>query len=181
MGKVGNTALLNRNLMRKSSTVMNLQQSGRYRSLKGLYKPTHPEKYKGTKAPFFKSKIELMMMRYLDGNVNVLSWTYEPFAIKYKDEAQPIRTPSGGVTYRVRSYYIDFVCVVRMGNTTRKFWIETKATSDVNVGHNSRARDIEKRDFITNMSKWKAASQIAKNQGHTFIVVTEETLKKLVF
>jgi len=166
--------------MRKSTTVINLQQSGRYRSLKGLYKPSNPSKYRGTKAPFFKSKIELQMMRYLDGNVNVLSWTYEPFSIKYRDEARPIRLPGGGVTYKLRSYFIDFVCEVKIGNGTRRFWIETKSTSDVNVGKNARAREIEKRDFITNMSKWKAAAQIAKNQGYTFIVVTEETLKRLV-
>ena len=167
--------------MRNSSTLINLQQSGRYKSLKGLYKPSNPEKYKGTKPPFFKSKIELQMMRYLDSNINVKSWTYEPFSIKYHDEARPMRTPGGGVTYKLRSYFLDFVCDVKMGDTTKRFWIETKSTSDVNVGSNARARDIEKLDFITNMSKWKAASKAAKSQGCTFIVVTEESLRQLVF
>ena len=146
-----------------------------------MYKPTHPEKYKGTKAPFFKSKIELQMMRYLDGNINLVQWTYEPFSIKYRDEARPEKLPGGGITYKMRSYFLDFVCDVKMGDKVRRFWIETKSTADVNAGSNARARTIEKLDFLTNMSKWKAASQLAKSQGHTFIVVTEETLRRLVF
>ncbi len=56
------------------------------RTLKGKYKPIHPEKYKGDPRMIeYRSSWELNFMKWLDGNPNVIKWMSEEKAIWYYD------------------------------------------------------------------------------------------------
>jgi hypothetical protein len=99
----------------------NINQAGhnsKYNNTVGTYHIRNKEKYMGQYDPIYKSKLEAKMMFYLDHNPGVVKWNYEAFPIKYIDES------SGG---KMRNYYIDFVAIVKSGNSLQTVWIEVKS------------------------------------------------------
>jgi hypothetical protein len=83
---------------------------GKYSNAKtGKFFMQHPEKFCGSEVPAFKSSLELSFMRYADSNPAIVQWGYETAApIKYLDRSS---NPP-----KVRRYYVDFVCRVRVGS-----------------------------------------------------------------
>lgn len=140
--------------------------NGKYNSKVGHYIPLHPEKYKGSAGLMYKSDLERLMMLYLDKNPNVVSWTYEPFSIKYNDAS------SGG---KQRKYYIDFAAVIKSGNFLKTVWIEVKSKRETHEPKNkNNIREMQ--TWVKNQSKWAAAIKSAKERGHEFMVITEDQL-----
>ncbi len=144
----------------------------RYRHAKsGIFKPSHPEKYKGFGQIIFKSLLEAKMMFYLDNDPRCVSWWAEPFSIRYLDKS----------TNKWRNYFIDFVVEMYDGNTKKKYWIETKTTNETQRPTGSRNTQTlleNTKTYVKNLSKWAAAQRVAKQHGAQFLVITEEFFKK---
>jgi hypothetical protein len=141
----------------------------KYKSMAGRYKLNNPSKYTGKQLPIFKSKLEAKLMLYLDMNPNVVSWSYEPFAIGYFDPTAK----------RNRKYFIDFVAEIK-DNKGRvfKYWIEAKYKGEAKKPGKSykninRALENTKL-YMTNSAKWSAAKAMARRQGAEFIIITED-------
>lgn len=133
----------------------------------GTFFPQHPEKYKGSAAPIFKSSLELRMMQYLDKSPSIASWTYEPKAIRYVDKST--------CPPKVRRYFIDFVAVVKQGPIQKTVWLEVKPYCESRPPK-SKENAAANLLWLKNSSKWSAASQLAKSKGFEFHVITEKEL-----
>ena len=144
----------------------------RYKNAKhGIFKPSHPEKYKGFGQIVFKSFLEAKMMFYLDNDPKCIAWWAEPFAIKYFDKS----------TNRWRSYFIDFVFEMMDGSSKKIYWVETKTVGETKKptgARNTQALLESTKVYVKNLCKWSAAQKAAKKHGANFVVITEEFFKK---
>lgn len=140
---------------------------GKYANAKtGIYRPLHPEKYAGSELPVFKSELERLCMAYLDKSKHIVQWSYEPRCLRYFDKARN----------KVRRYFLDFVCVAKVGNLTKTIWLEIKPKSETVPPKNKK--DLKAMTtYLTNTCKWEAASILAKSKGYEFHILTEEQLK----
>lgn len=132
----------------------------------GVYKVKNKEKYLGQYAPEYKSKLELLFMRYLDNNKLVKWWDYEPEYIYYLDKSinPPIK----------RKYFIDFkFCTY--GNPEQIHWVEIKPHVESVEPKSKDPRAIKL--WIKNSCKWKTARILAESRGYKFNVITENELK----
>ena len=147
---------------------VNPGKHGKYHNTVGKFIPIHPEKIENKpNVLIYKSNLEYRLMMYLDHNPNILSWSYEKFAIKYRDDS------SNG---KVRNYWIDFVATVKQNETkNQRVWIEVKSAREVNEPKKDNIR--EHTAWIKNQSKWKAAKLLAEAKGYKFIILTEDVLK----
>lgn len=141
---------------------------GKYSSAAiGEFIPQHPEKYTGKEKPIYKSSLELSFMCYADRNPNVVSWGYEGTTIKYYDRARG----------KVRRYYIDFTIVVKAGPVRKTIWVEIKPESETHAPKGKARNDARAQmTWMTNQSKWEAATKLAKSKGYEFHVITEKQL-----
>ena len=147
-------------------------RNGKYHNAVGRYHVQHPEKYTGESQPIFKSNLERLMMAYLDNNKMVVSWTYEPHPIKYRDMSTPDRYGRG----KIRNYFIDFVATVMGENGKLKtVWIEVKSERETHPPSNKN-NQAEMKLWLKNQSKWAAARQICEAKGMEFLVITEKIL-----
>lgn len=106
-------------------------------------------------------------MMYADSNPSVVEWGYETTYIKYVDHSQ---SPA-----KVRRYFIDFVCKVKVGPTFKTLWIEIKPKSET-VQPSNKASPKTLLLWVKNQCKWKAAGALAKSKGYEFKILTEEQL-----
>ena len=69
------------------------------KTYKGVFKPKNPSKYRGDPTNIiYRSRWELLFMRYLDNNSGIKEWASEELIIPY-------RSPIDG---RVHRYFPDF-------------------------------------------------------------------------
>ena len=149
--------------------VANKEHRGKYSNARcGVFIMRHPEKYIGTMPCEFKSSLEFYFMKYADSNPAIVQWGYETASpIKYLDKSS---NPP-----KVRRYYVDFVCKVRVGSQTRTVWVEIKPKSET---HKPKANCSPKTmlTWVKNSCKWDAAIKLAKAKGYDFKILTEEQL-----
>ena len=127
--------------------------------------PLNPKKYTGSEKPVYKSNLEYLCMRWLDGNSNVLAWSYEPMALKYFDRARN----------KVRRYFIDFTAVLLVGSQKKTVWIEVKSEAETKPPKSNK-NPQDQLTWITNCCKWESAAKIAKSKGYEFHILTEAQL-----
>lgn len=142
------------------------------RTHKGLYRPTHPNKYSGSLPIIYRSGLELKMFRWLDLNSKVLKWGSESKVVPYIH-------PKDGKMHR---YFIDCNCVILdKDNKEQKLLIEVKPSKQTRPP-SKRLKPknylYESAMFAQNMSKWEYAKQWADKHGYRFIVITEDFFKK---
>ena len=118
---------------------------------------------------FYRSKWEKTFMDYLCQSPNVKRWNSEDLVIKYLNQLDG----------RVHEYYLDFYVEIDKGDgNINKYWIECKPYSQTippKATPNMKTYNYQLKAYITNMSKWKYASEAAKQNGAKFKVLTERS------
>jgi hypothetical protein len=137
----------------------------------GIFRPLHPEKYKGTFPIFTRSSWEMKACRFFDHNPNVISWGSESVVIPYQNP----------LTGRVSRYFVDFVVTIRdKSGEIKKYLIEIKPQSQtippVQKNKNTKTILRQQAEYIKNQAKWKAAQSFSESKGYTFTILTEKHL-----
>ena len=138
----------------------------------GIYRPFHPEKYRGDPSNIvYRSLWELRVMMYLDKNANVLSWGSEEIVIPYFDPT----------TMKNRRYFPDFFAEVKgPDNIVRHIIMEIKPFKET-IPPTTRKRQtkryiMEMATYAVNDAKFEAARKFCDLKGWEFKVITEKEL-----
>jgi hypothetical protein len=138
----------------------------------GIYQPLNPLKYKGSIPIIYRSKLELISMRYLDKNNNILTWGSESVVIPYQ-------SPKDG---KVHKYFVDLVASLKdKTGKIQKLLIEVKPekqTRPPTITNKKKQSTMlyEKVTWAVNQAKWDAARQWCKKNGYTFLILNEKHL-----
>jgi hypothetical protein len=138
---------------------------------KGKYKVKNISKYKGnTQEVVYRSSWELAVMKHLDSNPEVSKWNSEDFVVRYYYD----------VDKKYHNYHVDFWIKYKNGKV---LLVEVKPKKQTlpPATKNPRSKKSLNEAFawIKNCNKWEAAGKIAKDNGYSFQVWTEEELKKM--
>jgi len=137
----------------------------------GVYRPSNPEKYKGSYPILYRSSYEKKLFDWLNRNPSVISWGSESVVIPYQNP----------LTGRISRYFVDvnFTCRDVTG-ATKKFLVEVKPSQQTmppkQTGKNTKALVQKQCEYAKNMAKWTAARQWCQNHGYDFQIVTEKHL-----
>lgn len=148
-------------------------QSGYHQFRKGLFTPSHPEKYDGDPTKIvWRSSWEFKYMMQLDHDPNVISWQSEEFAIPY---ISPIDR-------RRHRYFPDFKVIRKQPNGKPKtFVIEIKPAAQTKLPKHGKKNDkkfmTEAFTYAKNIAKWESATKYCESRGWTFQILTEFELK----
>ncbi len=142
-------------------------------SIKSLYKPEYPSKYKGNPNNIIcRSSWERKFCRWCDLNENILEWGSEEFFIPYFDPT----------TNRVRRYFPDFIIKVReQTGEIKKYVIEVKPKRQTippvqTSKKRTRTYITEVKTYAMNQAKWEAAKEWCKDRMIEFRIITENEL-----
>jgi hypothetical protein len=142
-------------------------------SIKSLYKPEYPNKYKGNPNNIIcRSSWERKFCRWCDLNENILEWGSEEFYIPYFDPT----------TNRVRRYFPDFIIKVReQTGEIKKYVIEVKPKRQTippvqTSKKRTRTYITEVKTYAMNQAKWEAAKEWCKDRMIEFRIITENEL-----
>jgi len=157
-------------------------------TIKGLFRPQHPEKYLGNKLPIYKSRWEKRVFYAMDINPFIMKWGYECIEIYYH---HPIFN-------NFTIYYPDVFCHVK--NDRGKFerlLIEIKPAKmcvlpkEPKYPKNRTVKSLERyqrsvkryqcgcRDYVVNVAKWEAAQKWCLKHGVTWRILNEDNVKGL--
>jgi len=140
--------------------------------LKGRYRPTHPQKYKGDPTNIiYRSSWELKYMKWCDHNQAVISWQSEEFFIPY-------RHPIDG---KIRRYFPDFLVKIKTSQNIVETWVvEIKPMYQVKEpkpqNRKTKKYLTEVKTYAINRYKWDYAIEWCKDRGYKFIILTEKEL-----
>jgi len=143
-----------------------------YKTYKGRYKPSKPQKYKGdSDSIIYRSSWERKFMVYCDRSDNILEWGSEEVIIPY-------RSPLDG---RMHRYFPDFYIKVRQADgSIKKMLIEVKPKAQCGppvIPQRKTKRFItEVRTWGVNKAKWEAALEWCADRGMEFKILTEDHL-----
>lgn len=138
----------------------------------GIFTPKNPNKYGGDPTNIvFRSSWERVLMKWLDSNPDVVTWSSEELVIPYvcKTDNRPHR------------YFPDFLVKFSSGKI---LLIEVKPKSQCYPPKPGKRKSqetmiSEAAVYQKNISKWSAAEEYCKRKGWTFAVFTEDTLKSM--
>lgn len=139
---------------------------------KGTFRPKDRKKYEGDPTRVkYRSLWERQVMKWADGNPDVISWSSEEVVIPYRST----------VDRKMHRYYMDFKLTYADGHTVL---VEVKPLRQTKmpkkpVKKRSRRYLNEVRTFAVNTCKWSAAEVYALDRGWTFEIWTEKTLKAM--
>jgi len=140
--------------------------------MKGRYKPTYPNKYKGDPTNIiYRSSWELKFMRFCDLRDDIIEWQSEEIVIPY-------RHPLDGKIHR---YYPDFrVKVKDKSNKIENWIIEIKpykfTKEPIPQKRKTRKYINEVKNYAINSYKWDAAKYFCKKRDWKFKILTENEL-----
>ena len=133
---------------------------------KGKFNFKNPDKYIGTKIPFYRSSWEWNFMNMCDTNDAIQKWASEAVTIPYRDP----------LTNRNTIYLPDFfIQYVDNNNIIHHEIVEIKPASQTileRVGKNK----YNQAQYIKNQAKWAAAKEYCRQNGLKFRVVNENDL-----
>lgn len=147
-----------------------LQRKRTSKFKQGIFRPNHPEKYKGTQPILYRSSYELKYMRWCDYNPSVISWGSESVIIPYQNP----------LTGRISRYFVDSnITLKTKDGILKKYLIEIKPsiqTMPPKPSKNTKALLRRQAEYVKNRAKWDAAEQWSKRKGYEFTILTEKHL-----
>ena len=141
-------------------------------SIKSLFKPTNPKKYKGDATNIIcRSTWERKFCNWCDLNESILEWGSEEFWIPY-------RSPIDNRTHR---YFPDFIIKVKESNgEVKTYVIEVKpkrqTTPPIKKKRVTKSYLYEMKTYSVNQAKWSAANEWCKDRRIQFKIITENEL-----
>ena len=141
-------------------------------SIKSIFKPSHPRKYKGDARNIIcRSSWERRFCNWCDINESILEWGSEEFWIPY-------RSPIDNRTHR---YFPDFIIKVKESNgEVKTYVIEVKPKRQtkppIRKKRVSKSYLYEMKTYSVNQAKWKAADEWCKDRKIEFKIITENEL-----
>lgn len=140
--------------------------------IKGKFKPKNSNKYMGDPTKIvYRSRWELVFMKWCDNNTNVLAWASEEIAIAYKSP----------IDNKIHKYFPDFIIRLKKKNTIETMMIEIKPFAQTKPPSRTNIRSYryylnEVKTWGINEAKWKYAQEYCKNKGWNFSIITENEL-----
>jgi hypothetical protein len=142
-----------------------LDKNSRYKN--GYYVPQNPQKYVGdVNNIIYRSSWELRLCKFLDATEAVIYWNSEQLQIPY------LYT----LDNKIHKYHIDFVAKMKTRDGTLKTYILEVKPHKETIPPKTRIKKrmiLETETFIKNQCKWNAATEYAKQNNSTFLVLTE--------
>ena len=141
-------------------------------SIKSLFKPSFPKKYKGDATNIIcRSTWERKFCNWCDLNESILEWGSEEFWIPY-------RSPIDNRTHR---YFPDFIIKVKESNgEVKTYVIEVKPKRQtkppIKKKRVSKSYLYEMKTYSVNQAKWSAANEWCKDRRIQFKIITENEL-----
>ena len=141
-------------------------------SIKSLFKPTKPRKYKGDINNIIcRSSWEKRFCSWCDLNESIIEWGSEEFFIKYVSP----------VDNRYHRYYPDFLIKVKESTGQIKTYVievkQKKQTRPPKPRKNvTKSYIYECKTYAVNQAKWEAANEWCKDRKIEFKIVTEQEL-----
>lgn len=140
----------------------------------GKFIPKHPEKYIGNPTNIiYRSKWELMFLRWADETPSVLKYSSEECVIPYI-------SPVDGKQHR---YFIDFyIKILQSNGSIKDFLVEVKPYAQTqppklkNKSVMSESYQEAIRTYAVNQAKWAAARRVCSSRGWDFMIITEKQL-----
>ena len=138
---------------------------------KTKYKTRNPSKYIGNPTNIIcRSLWERRVCKYMDENKNVVRWGSEEVIIPYYSP----------VDKKTHKYYTDFIAEIKSSNGDIKTYIievkPKKQTIPPKKKKKTRSYIKECLTYSVNEAKWKSARAYCKNNGWTFIILTEDDI-----
>jgi len=141
-------------------------------SIKSLFKPTKPKKYKGdVKNIICRSSWERRFCNWCDTNESILEWGSEEFWIPYL-------SPIDNRTHR---YFPDFIIKVKESTGDIKTYVievkpKRQTRPPIKKKRVSKSYLYEIKTYSVNQAKWNAASEWCKDRKIEFKIITENEL-----
>ena len=141
-------------------------------SIKSLFKPTKPRKYKGDINNIIcRSNWEKRFCSWCDLNESIIEWGSEEFFIKYVSP----------VDNRFHKYYPDFIIKVKESNGSIKTYvIEVKPKKQTRPPKKKKKVTqsylYECKTYAVNTAKWAAAREFCNDRKIEFKIITEQEL-----
>lgn len=153
----------------------------------GDYKLINPGKYKGSKAPKYKSSFEERIFWWCDVNENIIEWSYEAYPIQYIFEGDRTWTDyekslADRISHRYypdifikvkdnQDKFINYILEIKPYSQTVKPVEPKKKTKKALAKYENALTE-----FLKNAKKWEAAEKFSKERGMVFKVLTERNL-----
>ena len=140
--------------------------------MKGRYKPTYPNKYKGDPTNIiYRSSWELKFMRFCDLRDDVIEWQSEEIIIPYRHQLDG----------KIHRYYPDFRLKVKNKTNNIENWIieikPDKFTKEPRPQQRRTRKYInEVKNYAINTYKWDAARYFCKKRNWKFKILNEKDL-----
>jgi len=141
-------------------------------SIKSIFKPTKPKKYKGDARNIIcRSSWERRFCNWCDTNESILEWGSEEFWIPYL-------SPIDNRTHR---YFPDFIIKVKESTGDIKTYVievkpKRQTRPPIKKKRVSKSYLYEIKTYSVNQAKWNAASEWCKDRKIEFKIITENEL-----
>ena len=141
----------------------------------GYYKPKNPDKYLGSKDPYYRSGWEKKAFHYFDNNTNIIAWGSETITIPYFSV----------LDQKSHRYFPDIYCKVRdRDGNLKEFILEIKPMNQSvkpmqpknKTAKAMKNYRLKMKTWVLNECKWQSAREYCTKMGYTFRVITEHEL-----
>jgi hypothetical protein len=163
---------MDRRILRRLSNVHKSKPQQKTRGfVTGDFAKFNPKKYVGQLPITYRSSYELAFMFKMEANSNVKAWAAEQVIIPYL-----LKEKRGNEFVDVRHNYITDATVWLIND--EKYICEIKPLAFTPLNESQLRNSYV---HYKNGQKWKYAMLWCKQNGYTFKLITEETLKTKIF